>query len=400
MLPAGRGARAFAGAIAQLAGYRAQRCRGYIDGDINRGRVFCNNRVDRDRRDQSGRDQGAPQVLDIGRLIDITGIKAGNHLDMIGTEQVGPVHDNRTEVIFAAGRDLYIEITEPFGMVDFQFRFCGFSKRIAIFCHRQIEPALGIHDPVAVDDLSRLQAKAFAEIFRIGDKRAFQTGQGDLVELILRPRLHVDDDLQPFVAICFKAALHDRVIIAFDPEQALDQLFVTLHPPPDLGEIGFVTAILFEDRQYVEAGHERFADRLGQAVKGDPVSGFGQRVGRTVDVQRGIGGQFFRCRLERLIIGFVIFRQRRFAVVFAFLEHRFGDLLEIRPFDAEIREFGQLLIRVERFVKFPLIVGSGDHRVGGLSVDRPNGRTHQQNNKHTEAATISDQTHCSLFSLG
>ena len=84
--------------------------------------------------------------------------------------------------------------------------------------------------------------------------------------------------------------------------------------------------------------------------------------------------------------------------LFGFVENRFRDLIQIGPFDPEIREFGQRLIRVERLIDFRLIRQTGERLIGRLGIDRPDGRTHSQDNQHAEAATISDQTHYRLFS--
>ena len=94
MLPAHLGTGAFTGAIAQFTGYGTQRCRCQIDSDIHRRRIRRHHRIDGNGRDQTGCDQGAAQIFDIRSLIKIAGIETGDHLDMVGIEQVRLRHDN------------------------------------------------------------------------------------------------------------------------------------------------------------------------------------------------------------------------------------------------------------------------------------------------------------------
>ena len=280
-------------------------------------------------------------------------------------------------------------------MINFEFRLSGFGERITIFRHGAIEPADRFHDPVAVDDRPRLQAEAVTESLRIWRYRSFQTGQGNRIELVARTRLHVDDDINPFRAIGDEPRLHDRVIIAFYSEQPFDQFGIALRPPPDLSKIGILVAILLQNRQYIEARVERLAERVGQAFKAYTIGGFRQSIPWPIFIERQLRCQKIFAGLKRLILDFLC-GQGWSIFGFAFIEHRFRHLIQIGPFDTKIREFGQRLVGVERRIKLPLILGSGNWLSCRLRFAGPDERTHQQNDQHAEAATMSGLTHCRI----
>ena len=89
-------AHAFARRIAKLAGNRARRGAVDLDVDIDHVRVARRHRRDRDDRNQPGRDQCTPEIVDPRGIILLAGMEAGDRLQVARGKEGGGCRSARS----------------------------------------------------------------------------------------------------------------------------------------------------------------------------------------------------------------------------------------------------------------------------------------------------------------
>ena len=295
VLPAGFGAEALTGAVAELAGDGARRRGLHVDGEVDAvaGR---RTHLDLGGRDQPGGDQRPAQIVDLVALEAVTGTKAGDLGDVAGIERRAAGDPDRPERRHRPGRDGQLQRRQPGSVVDDDLLLADAGQGESAFAQRDLEIDVGGEHVLGDDGVAWLDRERLAQPRRLG-AGGVEPGKLDRLEAILLARLGFEGHLQRL-----PPRLDQRIdlgiVKALRAKQLGENFGIGFGTALDLGGVGRLPAPFVERRLGLERRHQlgRVAEPV-EPVDRDRVVPLGTSVEYRLIGQRRVHRQ----RLGRLL---------------------------------------------------------------------------------------------------
>ncbi|MCY1172715.1 hypothetical protein D9M73_128580 [compost metagenome] len=278
--PAHFSARAFAGAIAKLAGNRVRRCRFQADRNIHRAGFGAFDRLDLSRGDQPGLNHRPPQIDQRGGIIGLAGNEARNVLHMFGPEHlVARSHHDLAEAALGPRHHRHIQRGGVRGAIDDDLRIANHRERETAIVDCGAQTRRARDHRIRIDGIARIDPERAAECGGLRARRlhACNVHARKGVEL---PGLGIQHDQRSRGR--FHARRHMCVVIAFGPQQCCQQGRILARPAIELRGVRGLADIGLQRRQLGKPVAEQAAGDIVDPVDAEIIAGVAGQRGRRI----------------------------------------------------------------------------------------------------------------------